>query len=102
MQEHLINTVQLAGQLADKFCCRDWGFGCGLLHDIGKYSKEFQLRLHGGLLVDHATAGAKELYNRGYLIAAYCVVKHHSGLPDGGTLADIAGGYTLHGRIKSY
>ena len=43
VQEHLKNTALLAGQFADKFCCRDWGFGCGMLHDIGKYSEEFQV-----------------------------------------------------------
>ncbi len=100
VQEHLKNTALLAGQFADKFCCRDWGFGCGMLHDIGKYSKKFQLRLHGGPIVDHATAGARELYSRGYLMAAYCVAGHHSGLPDGGTQADIAGSSTLYGRMK--
>ena len=31
----------------------------GKLHDLGKYSEDFNRQLHGGLSVDHATVGAK-------------------------------------------
>ncbi len=30
----------------------------------------------------------------------YCIMGHHTGLPDGGTNGDIAGDGTLHGRLK--
>ena len=35
--EHLQGTQKLAGKFAAAFDCREWGDGCGLLHDIGKY-----------------------------------------------------------------
>ena len=38
---------------------REWGYCCGMLHDIGKYSKEFQRKIQENTneRVDHATAG---------------------------------------------
>lgn len=65
--------------------------------DIGKYSAEFQKRLRGGAKVDHATAGAQELYRNKNVMQAYCVAGHHSGLPDGGSPAEPA---TFYGRMK--
>lgn len=97
---HLTGTARRAGEFADEFGCKEWGEGCGMLHDIGKYSQEFQRRLHGGPKVDHATAGAKELYIRKNIIQSYCVAGHHSGLPDGGTQADESDNATLQYRVK--
>ena len=37
--EHLTGTAQLAGAFADAFGKQEWGYCCGMLHDIGKYSK---------------------------------------------------------------
>lgn len=100
IQEHLTGTAELAGEFAEAFGCRNWGYGCGYIHDIGKYSEKFQKRLHGGAITDHATAGAKELYQRKNYIGAYCVAGHHSGLLDGGSSADGGGEATLLGRMK--
>lgn len=97
---HLTGTAELAGGFADAFRCREWGYGCGFLHDIGKFSQKFQARLHGGSKTDHATAGAKELYNRKNFIGAYCISGHHTGLLDGGGSADAGGEATLHGRMQ--
>lgn len=97
LKGHLLGTAELAGELAGKFGCMEWGYGCGLVHDIGKYSDAFQRRLHDGKRVDHASAGAQELFYRGKgkngkdIMAAYCICGHHSGLPDGGNAA-CAGG----------
>lgn len=98
--EHLTGTAELAGAFSDAFSCKDWGYGCALLHDIGKYSDKFQKRLHGGPITDHATAGAKELYKRKNNIGAYCISGHHSGLLDGGSPADEGGEATLTGRMQ--
>ena len=98
--EHLKGTAELAGDFSSAFHCREWGYGCGMLHDIGKYSEKFQKRLYGGNITDHATAGAKELYGRKNLIGAYCVSGHHSGLLDGGRSADVGGEATLKGRMQ--
>ena len=56
--EHSQNVAMLAKQYADVFEAGSWGYCCGETHDIGKYSDEFQERLKGGKLVDHATASA--------------------------------------------
>ena len=39
--EHLQGTAALAGRFASAFGAEDYGYTTGLLHDIGKYSKEF-------------------------------------------------------------
>lgn len=98
--DHLKGTANLAGGFASAFGARDWGYGCGLLHDIGKYSDSFQKRLHGGKITDHATAGAKELYQKNNYVGAYCISGHHSGLLDGGSAADTGGEATLKGRMQ--
>lgn len=97
---HLTGTAELAGKFSAAFQCEGWGYGCGLMHDIGKYSQKFQARLHGGPITDHATAGARELCDRNNMIGAYCISGHHSGLLDGGTKADSGGDATLYGRMK--
>lgn len=98
--DHLKGTANLAGGFASAFGAGDWGYGCGLLHDIGKYSNSFQKRLHGGKITDHATAGAKELYQKNNYVGAYCISGHHSGLLDGGSAADTGGEATLKGRMQ--
>lgn len=100
--EHNQRTALLAGEFASKFGCREWGQAVGLCHDIGKYSKGFQKRLlEKGPAIDHSTAGAQELYARGYIMAAYCVAGHHSGLQDGGSAAaDESDAGTFLGRMK--
>lgn len=100
LRSHSAGVSKWAGDFADVFGCREWGAGVGLCHDIGKYTKGFDRRLHGGPKVDHATAGAKELYLCKNLYGAYCIAGHHSGLPDGGTVGDAAGMATLRGRME--
>ena len=53
--------VNLEYTIPEKFGKREWGYCCGMLHDIGKYSKEFQKKIQENTnnKVDHATAGAK-------------------------------------------
>ena len=36
IKEHLIGTAILAGQFAEKFGSKDWGYCGGMLHDIGR------------------------------------------------------------------
>ncbi|MCL2666052.1 MAG: CRISPR-associated endonuclease Cas3'', partial [Defluviitaleaceae bacterium] len=62
--EHLQNTAALAKKHAALWGGGDFAELCGLVHDIGKYSLEFQARLNGAKAsVDHKTAGGKFLYN---------------------------------------
>lgn len=86
--EHVEAVAQLAEERAAKFGAGRLGYIAGLAHDLGKYSSEFQLRLdRQSAKVDHATAGAKEVYKRyGRMVGgalAYAVAGHHGGLPDG-------------------
>ena len=68
--------------------CDDIGRAAGLLHDLGKYTKEFQDRLAGDITrVDHSTAGAKVAIERyGNMLGkmlAFCIAGHHAGLANG-------------------
>ena len=76
------------------------------LHDIGKFSKEFQHRiLDGGPKVDHSTAGAYEAFSAGRgagvaSLLAYCIAGHHGGLPDGGHRGDDVSKGTLYAKLS--
>ena len=48
IKDHLQGTADLAEEFAAKFGKADWGYCCGMLHDIGKYSAEFQKKIKGG------------------------------------------------------
>ncbi|MGI6221980.1 MAG: CRISPR-associated helicase Cas3' [Prevotella sp.] len=95
VEEHCQGTAYLAEKMAGAFGAGPWGRLCGLWHDIGKYSEEFQshIRVSSGMnpslhdpgKVDHTTAGgllAKEILNQLSLPIAYCIVGHHIGLMD--------------------
>ena len=100
VKSHLTGTAELAAKFAGKFGKSDWGYCCGMLHDIGKYSIAFQDRLLGknSQRVDHSTAGAQLcLAQKGtmYWLAAFCIAGHHAGIPDYGSSAN---GKSLLGR----
>lgn len=78
---------------------------CGLYHDVGKYSAEFQKYLLGQRhsRVDHSSAGAQLLAKNGNptsIFEAFCIAGHHAGLPDFGASVDLAGESTLSARLK--
>jgi CRISPR-associated endonuclease Cas3-HD len=91
LAEHLHQVARLTSLRADKFGAGRLGAVIGLLHDLGKYSREFQDYISGqGPSPDHATAGARELPKHAAdagpdrfaaLIGTYCIAGHHSGLP---------------------
>ena len=105
IMQHLENTARLSESFAiDPFKSIACEIGKG--HDIGKYSLAFQKHIRGERnRVEHAICGAKEYYKLikddffSYLIM-YCIAGHHSGLPDGGTEADLDDKPTLAGRLK--
>jgi CRISPR-associated endonuclease/helicase Cas3 len=111
LRDHLSGVAVRAAGSADKLDLALSGELLGLLHDLGKYSKEFQnyLKSATGLLnqdiddeyvdadslrgrIDHSTAGAQLIWNelskRGAIgglagqVLALCVASHHSGLID--------------------
>lgn len=88
LSEHLRNVGDLAAEFAAAFGGQAIAQPTGQLHDLGKYSEPFQLRLEGkSLKVDHATWGAciaLKKYGRlfGHLMA-YGIAGHHAGLANG-------------------
>jgi CRISPR-associated endonuclease/helicase Cas3 len=110
VEVHLLEVGELAGQFADKIGMEDAGKILGILHDLGKYSKDFQkyIKSATGALnpdqeeyvefekfkgkIDHSTAGAQWIWQRcsrfqkpgeciGQILAL-CLASHHSGLID--------------------
>lgn len=107
---HLGNVGEIAGRLASKLGLGSAGELIGLLHDLGKYSAQFQNYLGSatGLVdsdeddyvdaerlkgkVDHSTAGAQYIWRElssksqreqiAAQVLALCVASHHSGLID--------------------
>lgn len=110
LEEHLLGVAEISKRLASKVALGPQGELIGLLHDLGKYSNEFQAYLKSavGLInqdedefvdarglkgkVDHSTAGAQliweELSKQGVMggiagqVLALCIASHHSGLID--------------------
>ena len=87
LRDHLEGTGGRAAEFLAVAGRSDFGRAAGLLHDLGKYTQEFQNRLAGGPRVDHATAGAKVAIERyggqiGRLLA-FCIAGHHAGLANG-------------------
>ena len=87
LQSHSVNVGEMAAEFARVFGAQEIACQTGKLHDLGKYSKAFDRRLHGGSSVDHATAGAKIAVERwGNVIGklmAFCIAGHHAGLANG-------------------
>lgn len=93
LEEHLVEVAKKAEEFAQKAGIRDLSYVSGLLHDLGKYSSEFQRRLEGEKIrVDHSTGGAilaEQLYDKPWgKILSYIVAGHHGGIPDGVALMD--------------
>ncbi|WP_270759847.1 CRISPR-associated helicase Cas3' [Ruminococcus bicirculans (ex Wegman et al. 2014)] len=78
-----------------------------LYHDIGKYALNFQKRLDNDKIkFSHAACGAleyKKFADKNDCFAPlmeYCIAGHHTGLMDGGTVADSSDSPTLSGTLK--
>jgi CRISPR-associated endonuclease/helicase Cas3 len=108
---HLLGVAQFSLRFASKLKLGKLGELLGLLHDLGKYSVEFQTYLKSAIgalnqdededwvdvarlkgKVDHSTAGAQlawqslngksEMARVAAQVAALCIASHHSGLID--------------------
>lgn len=93
LRDHLKNVAKISSEFAGDFSAGEYAYAGGLLHDIGKYSPEFQKRLEGAnLRVDHSTAGAREagsLYHPSISrLLEYIIAGHHGGIPNYGTNVD--------------
>lgn len=103
--DHLLAVSGAAGIAAEKIGIGAAGATIGLLHDFGKYSRDFQSYLRrmtvaqdteqpgpGRGKIDHSTAGAQAVWRRLWPgtgvekivgeVLSICVASHHSGLID--------------------
>lgn len=93
LKEHLDNVAGLCEEFINPISSKRIGTVLGYLHDVGKYSEDFQRRIRGeNIRVPHADGGAKileEYYadttNPIYRLMTYVVYGHHNGLHDYGT-----------------
>lgn len=87
LRDHLVDVGALAAGKASGFGGEELARISGYLHDLGKYTQQFQARLAGDLTrVDHATWGARiaqERYGLLGTLLAYGIAGHHAGLADG-------------------
>lgn len=88
LSDHLREVQRLAEQFGEHFVWgRELAGASGLLHDLGKYTKPFQARLHGDpTRTDHSTWGAKvaiERFGAAGWVMAYAIAGHHAGLANG-------------------
>lgn len=101
LNEHLEAVGRLAAERAAPFGGQQLAQITGLLHDLGKYTDEFQRRINGDLIrVDHATRGAMlavERYGPVGRLLAYGIAGHHAGLANG---RDPGERSTLDERLK--
>ena len=84
LDEHLLNTAKMAEKFAKNVGAKQLGYWAGILHDIGKYTFEFQSYLveqktHRG--PDHSSAGAVFSLKLCELLAIP-LAGHHAGLAD--------------------
>lgn len=100
LKDHLVQTAELSGNFGKKLHLEKTCYLAGLLHDLGKYSDEFQDYLRKAISgcksavrgsVDHSTAGEKLLYDCYHLtpsdpfavllaeLVGNAIVSHHSG-----------------------
>lgn len=88
VKQHSENTAKLCREFSVDIL-KDAMYAMGLMHDIGKYQKDFQLRINGkNIRVEHSTCGAlaaADYYKDAFLfLCEYCITGHHSGIPDYG------------------
>lgn len=99
--DHLRGTAKRCSKFAEGLELSEYAYAVAMLHDIGKYSEKFQLRISGAnVTVDHSTAGAQIAFVNGLPMAMFCIAGHHGGIPNLGSNADTADEGTIMGRIK--
>ena len=98
LSRRLSKVSALSAERGAKFGSEQAAALAGLLHDLGKYTREFQARLDGGERVDHATAGAREVVALATRVDDRCLAEvvshaiagHHAGMPDSVREASLA------------
>jgi len=87
LSSHLLNVAERSHIFAETFGLGEEGFLAGLLHDLGKYRRRFQLMLRGlEEEAPHAYAGSSVCQSggsAGSMAASFAIGGHHAGLPNG-------------------
>src|SRR6185436_7913961 len=85
LREHLRDVAERAAVFAEPFGAAGEARLAGLLHDLGKYSELFTLRLHGQAQgLDHWSLGAwTALITCRSIAVALAIQGHHVGLGKG-------------------
>lgn len=107
LYSHSTQTAELAKSFSVAFL-KQIAYNTGLLHDLGKATKEFQAYLKGKHpRTEHAFCGAQYLFEKSdgklspdLLAMAYVVAGHHSGLPDYGARTDGEDEPSLIGKLR--
>ncbi|HEX3553856.1 MAG TPA: CRISPR-associated helicase Cas3' [Thermoanaerobaculia bacterium] len=93
LRDHLLDVAERAACFASLFGLDDEARLAGLLHDLGKYSDLFTLRLEGKASgLDHWSAGARAVLDQLKAIAgpvALAIQGHHIGLQSAVALQDL-------------
>lgn len=106
IKEHSYNTANIAMSFSIPEL-QELIYYISLLHDIGKYTQEFQELINGKhIKVEHSTCGGIEAFNsfNSSIIGiwtALCIIGHHTGLPDCGSPNDKSDNAktTMYGRL---
>ncbi len=107
LSAHLEGVALLAAQYADVFGGSEEAQAAGLLHDLGKFRRDFQSYLRkerdGGIDTHHAPYGAAVAFNNGWP-CAFAIAGHHTGLHDRHKLQGLVeddGPYRIAKRLPS-
>ncbi len=100
LTEHLSSTAEMAASFAVPFSSEEWARLCGLWHDLGKFTPDWQNKIRQGTgydldahietlggKVNHSSAGAVLAFRKIKVdaiarILGYIIAGHHAGLPD--------------------
>jgi len=82
LKTHLLDVGNDAAEKAALWGSQDEATLAGLLHDLGKYSNNFQKRLDGKMSgINHWSQGAIIAWEHQAWLAAFAIYGHHVGLP---------------------
>jgi CRISPR-associated endonuclease/helicase Cas3 len=114
LEDHLMNTSQIAEAFAAEFGASKWGRIVGLWHDLGKYDPKFQnkLMVANGYEAHLETKTGRVIHSQagGHLaqlkcwkgidrIVSWLIMGHHAGLADWST--DISAGKALEPKMRT-
>ncbi len=104
LPQHLIAVGRRVVEFAAPFGWGPAGEIAGRLHDLGKFSDQFQAYIRGRSRSggDHSTAGAVDVLRYGPTLGrmlAFCIAGHHTGLANGTDLEHRLNG---RGSLPSY